>query len=67
MGGPGASADEHRECGEGLDGKLHLCHIFRREAPAPAMLHALKLWADPLTGASMAELGGSSKRKLELS
>jgi hypothetical protein len=39
----GTSADEHRKCDEGLDGTFHLCHIFRREAPAPAMLHALKL------------------------
>jgi hypothetical protein len=41
----GTSADEHRQCDEGLDGTFHLCHIFRRKAPAPAMLHALKLWA----------------------
>jgi hypothetical protein len=34
----GTSADEHRECDEGLDGTFHLCHIFLREAPAPAML-----------------------------
>ena len=44
----GTSADEHRKCDEGLDGTFHLCHIFRREAPAPAMLHALKLWLTPL-------------------
>jgi hypothetical protein len=40
----GTSADEHRKCDEGLDGTFHLCHIFRREAPAPAMLYAFKLW-----------------------
>jgi hypothetical protein len=45
----GTSADEHRKCDECLDGTFHLCHIFRREAPAPAMLHALKLWGDPFT------------------
>ena len=45
----GTSADEHRKCDEGLDGTFDLCHIFRREAPAPAMLHAFKLWVDPFT------------------
>jgi hypothetical protein len=43
----GTSADEHRKCDEGLDGTFHLCHMFRREAPAPALLHAFKLMADP--------------------
>jgi hypothetical protein len=45
----GTSADEHRKCDECLDGTFDLCHIFRREAPAPAMLHAFKLWVDPFT------------------
>src|SRR5208283_4207831 len=40
----GTSADEHRKGDEGLDGTFHLCHILRREAPVPAMLHAVKLW-----------------------
>jgi hypothetical protein len=45
----GTCADEHRKCDEGLDRTFDLCHIFRREAPTPAMLHALKLWVDPFT------------------
>jgi mRNA interferase RelE/StbE len=49
----GTSADEHRKCDESLDGTFHLCHIFRHEAPAPATLHALKLWADPSALASL--------------
>ncbi len=40
----GTSADEHNKCDVGFDGTFLLCHIFRREAPAPAMLHAFKLW-----------------------
>jgi hypothetical protein len=44
----GTSADEHRKCDEGLDGTFHLCHIFLREAPAPAILYAFKLRADPV-------------------
>jgi hypothetical protein len=31
-----------------LDGTFHLCHIFLREAPSPAMLDAFKLSADPV-------------------
>ena len=56
----GTSADEHRQCDEGLDGTFHLCHIFRREAPAPAMLHVFKLWADPfmdVLGFQVGEVG----------
>jgi hypothetical protein len=45
----GTSAEEHRQCDEGLDRTIPLCHIFRREAPAPAMLHALKLWVTRLS------------------
>jgi hypothetical protein len=56
----GTSADEHRKCDEGLDGTFHLCHIFRRAAPAPAMLHVFKLWADPfmdVLGFQVGEVG----------
>jgi hypothetical protein len=56
----GTSADEHRKCDEGLDGTFHLCHIFRREAPEPAMLHALKLWVDPFTISLSPCIGGQN-------
>ena len=42
----GNSADEHRTCDEGLDGTFHLCHIFRREALAPTLLHGVQATAD---------------------
>jgi hypothetical protein len=56
----GISADEHRKCDEGLDGTFHLCHIFRREAPARAMLHAFMLWLTRLRLRLRKKIGNES-------